>query len=135
MTNVKIAKNREIFFLRLYRIFSLVCAFTIFILPILKHTIRYSALKIVKFHTIDFWDPMIISFFMGILIYLGSNILLRIIMILLEDRPLPLLAFSGGILLFGIWVLHFYDIGRIFLGITIAIIIFIVIYQVMHDSS
>ena len=135
MTKVNIAKNREIFFLRLYRLFSLVCAFTIFLFPILSHIIKYSALKNVKFHTIDFWDPLVISFFMGLLIYFGSSILLRIIIILLEDRPLPLLAFSGGILLFGIWVLQFYDIGRIFLGITIAIIIFIVIYQVMQDPT
>ena len=40
-------------------------------------------------------------------------------MVLLEDRPLALLAFSSGILLFRIWVFQFFEIGRIVLGITL----------------
>ncbi len=107
--------------LRIYRLLSMIAALGVIVSPL--GTGQRDVYNIVLF------------FIVGVIIFVGSNIVARVLDILAEDRPPILAAIVGSALLIGIWLLASHKSGRFVIAIIVVGILFIIFYQFLREKG
>ncbi len=114
-------RSRRICPFRIYRIIAIIVTIVILAYPM----------------GVGLEQPLTIVVFaiFAILVYVGSNVISRIIDILTEDRPPLLAGVSAAFLIFAIWALYATLIGKILIVLTVIGVIFVISYQLFGDSE